>query len=114
MPRGRLTDYAANSRRASSVCRLGAGYDNFDVPALTRRGIPLATTGDANAGTVAEHALYLMLALAKRGPALERAIKGGAPGRAASAASSCAGVPASWWASAASAGRSRGAPPPSR
>jgi len=77
MPRGRLTDYAANSRRASSVCRLGAGYDNFDVPALTRRAIPLATTGDANAGTVAEHALYLMLALAKRGPVLERAVKSG-------------------------------------
>ena len=38
----------------------------------------LATTGAANARTVAEHALYLMLALAKRGPALERAVKGGA------------------------------------
>jgi D-3-phosphoglycerate dehydrogenase len=57
---------------------MGAGYDNFDVPALTRRRIPLATTGAANAPTVAEHALYLMLALAKRGPALDRAVRGGA------------------------------------
>ena len=64
--------------RLRVACRFGAGYDNFDVPALTRRGIPLATTGAANAGTVAEHALYLMLALAKRGPALERAVKSGA------------------------------------
>jgi len=71
----RLIDLAPRLRVA---CRFGAGYDNVDVPALTRRGIPLATTGDANAGTVAEHALYLMLALAKRGPALERAVKGGA------------------------------------
>jgi len=71
----RLIDLAPRLRIA---CRFGAGYDNFDVPALTRRGIPLATTGDANADTVAEHALYLMLALAKRGPALERAIKSGA------------------------------------
>lgn len=70
----RLIDLAPRLRIA---CRFGAGYDNFDVPALTRRGIPLATTGDANAGTVAEHALYLMLALAKRGPALERAVKSG-------------------------------------
>ena len=60
------------------ACRCGAGYDNFDVPALTRRGIPLATTGSANADTVAEHALYLMLALARRGPVLDRAVKAGA------------------------------------
>jgi D-3-phosphoglycerate dehydrogenase len=64
--------------RLRVACRFGAGYDNFDVAALTRRGIPLATTGAANADTVAEHALYLMLALAKRGPALDRAVKGGA------------------------------------
>jgi D-3-phosphoglycerate dehydrogenase len=70
----RLIDLAPRLRIA---CRCGAGYDNFDVPALTRRGIPLATNGDANADTVAEHALYLMLALAKRGPALERAVKSG-------------------------------------
>ncbi len=63
--------------RLRVACRFGAGYDNFDVPALTQRRIPLATTGAANAGTVAEQALYLMLALAKRGPALERAVKSG-------------------------------------
>lgn len=57
--------------------RLGAGYDNFDVAALTSRGIPLVTTADANADTVAEHALYLMLALAKRGPARDREVKSG-------------------------------------
>jgi D-3-phosphoglycerate dehydrogenase len=71
----RLIDLAPRLRVA---CRMGAGYDNFDVPALTRRRIPLATTGIANAHTVAEHALYLMLALAKRGPALDRAVKSGA------------------------------------
>jgi len=70
-----LIERAARLRVA---CRMGAGYDNIDVQALTRRRIPLATTGAANARTVAEHALYLMLALAKRGPALERAVKGGA------------------------------------
>ncbi|MBI2753584.1 MAG: hypothetical protein HYX46_08755 [Betaproteobacteria bacterium] len=64
--------------RLRVACRFGAGYDNLDLAALTRRGIPLATTGGANADAVAEHALYLMLALAKRGPALNRAVKGGA------------------------------------
>jgi D-3-phosphoglycerate dehydrogenase len=63
--------------RLRVACRFGAGTDNFDVPALTRRGIPLATAGAANATTVAEQALYLMLALAKRGPALERAVRAG-------------------------------------
>ena len=70
-----LIDQAPRLRVA---CRMGVGYDNFDVAALTQRRIPLATTGTANAHTVAEHALYLMLALAKRGPALDRAVKGGA------------------------------------
>ncbi len=64
--------------RLRVVCRMGAGYDHIDVAALTQRGIPLATTGAANARTVAEHALSLMLALAKRGPALDRAVKSGA------------------------------------
>jgi D-3-phosphoglycerate dehydrogenase len=74
-----LTAEAVDSApRLRVACRFGAGYDNLDVAALTRRGIPLATTGAANADTVAEHALYLMLALAKRGPALDRAVKGSA------------------------------------
>ena len=48
------------------VARLGVGYDAVDVPALTRRGIPLMVVGTANSVTVAEHALLFMLALAKR------------------------------------------------
>jgi len=71
---------AAMIERAGSLrlaCRNGAGYDNFDVAALTRRRIPLATTGDANADAVAEHALYLLLALFKNGPAHDRAVRSG-------------------------------------
>jgi D-3-phosphoglycerate dehydrogenase len=68
----------AAAARLRVACRCGAGYDNIDVAALTARAIPLVTTGAANADTVAEHALYLMLALARRGPRLDRAVKGGA------------------------------------
>ena len=64
--------------RLRVACRCGAGYDNIEVAALTARGIPLVTTGAANADTVAEHALYLMLALARRGPRLDRAVRAGA------------------------------------
>lgn len=48
------------------LVRHGVGYDIVDVPALTERGIPLAITPDANAVSVAEHALMLILATARR------------------------------------------------
>jgi D-3-phosphoglycerate dehydrogenase len=47
------------------VARHGVGYDAVDVPALTGRGIPLTVTPDANAVSVAEHALMLMLSIAR-------------------------------------------------
>lgn len=49
------------------ICaRHGVGYDAVDVKALTERGIPLTVTPDANAVSVAEHALMLMLTTARR------------------------------------------------
>lgn len=48
------------------VARVGVGYDAIDVPALTRRGIPLMVTGIANSVSVAEQALAFMFAFAKR------------------------------------------------
>ncbi|WP_026379485.1 hydroxyacid dehydrogenase [Afifella pfennigii] len=65
------------ARRLKCVARHGVGYDTVDLPALTARGIPLAVTGDVNSGAVAEHALALMLALAKRIPRYDRAVRGG-------------------------------------
>ncbi len=48
------------------IARHGVGYDNIDMAAATRRGIIVAITPRANALSVAEHVLTLMLALAKR------------------------------------------------
>jgi D-3-phosphoglycerate dehydrogenase len=48
------------------VARIGVGYDTIDVPALTRRRIPLMITGVANSVSVAEQALAFMFAFAKR------------------------------------------------
>jgi D-3-phosphoglycerate dehydrogenase len=56
----------ARAPRLRIVARHGVGYDAVDVPALTARGIPLTITPEANAGSVAEHALMLMLACARR------------------------------------------------
>jgi D-3-phosphoglycerate dehydrogenase len=56
----------AQAPRLRFVCRHGVGYDTVDVPALTERGIVLAVTPEANAGSVAEHALMLMLSLSRQ------------------------------------------------
>ncbi len=57
--------------RLRAVARHGVGYDAVDVPALTRRNIPLFVTGTANSPSVAEQALYFMLALAKLGAVMQ-------------------------------------------
>ncbi len=66
-----LTPFAEPELRAAPnlrvVARMGVGYDNVDVAALTRHAIPLMVTGTANSPSVAEQALFFMLALAKRG-----------------------------------------------
>lgn len=48
------------------IARHGVGYDNIDVKAATARKIPVCITPRANALSVAEHVLALMLTLAKR------------------------------------------------
>ena len=47
------------------VSRHGVGYDNVDVSYLSSRKIPMAIAVDANYTAVAEHALMMMLVLAK-------------------------------------------------
>ena len=59
------------------VARHGVGYDAVDVPALTKKGIPLAVVGTANSVTVAEHALFFILALAKRAILFDREVRKG-------------------------------------
>jgi len=57
------------------VARHGVGYDMVDVAALTRRGILLMVTAEANATSVAEQALHSMLAFAKRGAAYDAMVR---------------------------------------
>ena len=59
------------------VARHGVGYDNIDMLAAVECGIPVATIGDANSVTVAELALYLILAAAKQGLVFDAAVRGG-------------------------------------
>lgn len=59
------------------VARIGVGYDAVDVAALSAKKIPLMTTGIANSPSVAECALFMMLALAKRAAELDTLVKSG-------------------------------------
>jgi D-3-phosphoglycerate dehydrogenase / 2-oxoglutarate reductase len=60
------------------VTRIGVGYDAVDVPALSRRKVPLMVAGSANSPSVAEQALFMMLTLAKRAAELHTLVKDGA------------------------------------
>jgi len=44
----------------------GVGYDNIDIPAATAAGVIVTNTPLANSTSVAEHALALLLAVARR------------------------------------------------
>ncbi len=54
--------------RLRFVQSIGSGTDQFDKTALAARGIRLASAAGVNARAVAEHALALILALARRLP----------------------------------------------
>lgn len=45
---------------------LSAGYDRCDIEAARRAGVPICNNGGANAISVAEHAMMLMLAVSRR------------------------------------------------
>lgn len=67
----------ARAPRLQIVSRHGVGYDAVDVKALNERGIPLCIVGDVNSRAVAEHTLMLMLAVARRTAAHDRAAREG-------------------------------------
>ncbi|QWG11011.1 hydroxyacid dehydrogenase [Bradyrhizobium sediminis] len=65
------------SKDMKVVTRIGVGYDAVDVPALSRRKVPLMVAGTANSPSVAEQALFMMLTLAKRAVEMHSIVKDG-------------------------------------
>ncbi|MGB6395315.1 MAG: hydroxyacid dehydrogenase [Bradyrhizobium sp.] len=65
------------SKDMKVVTRIGVGYDAVDVPALSRRKVPLMVAGTANSPSVAEQALFMMLMLAKRAVEMHSIVKQG-------------------------------------
>jgi D-3-phosphoglycerate dehydrogenase len=63
--------------RLKVVGRAGVGVDNVDVDAATRRGIVVANAAESTVVSAAEHAIALMLALARNLPQAHAALKAG-------------------------------------
>jgi D-3-phosphoglycerate dehydrogenase / 2-oxoglutarate reductase len=55
----------------------GTGTDNIDLDAAGRHSVTVSNTPGVNAYAVAEHALALMLAVARRLPQIDREMRGG-------------------------------------
>lgn len=65
------------NRRLRVIANLAVGYNNLDVPALTRAGILACNTPDVLNETVADYAWALMLGAARRASAAERWLRAG-------------------------------------
>ncbi len=59
------------------IGRAGIGVDNVDVPAATKRGIVVMNTPGGNNVTTAEHAISMLLALARSIPQATASMKAG-------------------------------------
>lgn len=63
--------------RLKVIGRCGAGLDNIDLQAAGARGIPVVYTPGANAHSVADYAIGLMLALTRQLTLIDRSTRGG-------------------------------------
>ena len=59
------------------VARAGVGLDNVEVPAATERGVLVVNAPTSNIVSAAEHAVALLLSVARRVPAADQSLRGG-------------------------------------
>jgi D-3-phosphoglycerate dehydrogenase len=67
----------ANAKTLRVIGRAGIGVDNVDIPAATAKGIIVMNTPFGNSITTAEHAITLMLALARQIPQADASTQAG-------------------------------------
>lgn len=67
----------AASDRLKVVARAGVGLDNVEVPAATERGVLVVNAPTSNIVSAAEHAIALLLAVARNVPAADQSLHGG-------------------------------------
>ena len=66
---------AANNLKI--ISRHGVGYDNIDLEVSKKKDITLAITTTANAVAVAEHVMFMILNISKRGSMYDDTVKSG-------------------------------------
>ena len=67
----------SQAKNLKIVARHGVGYDNVDTEYLNNNKIAMAITGTANATSVAEHVMTMMLCLTKNIFESDRLVKSG-------------------------------------
>jgi D-3-phosphoglycerate dehydrogenase len=65
-----------NPGKLKAIARAGVGVDNIDLELATTKGILVMNTADASTLSTAEHALALMMSLARKIPSAHAALKG--------------------------------------
>src|SRR6202046_4715682 len=70
-------DVLKAAKKLKVVARAGIGVDNVDIPAATAAGVIVMNTPFGNSITTAEHAISLMLALARELPAANASTQAG-------------------------------------
>lgn len=74
----KVTADAINAaQRLRIIARAGVGVDNIDVEAATRRGVVVVNSPTGNIVAAAEHTVALLLAMARRIPAANEALRQG-------------------------------------
>jgi len=63
--------------KLSAIGRAGAGVDNIDIPAASKRGIVVMNTPGGNTVTTGEHAIAMMVSLARKIPQATASMKAG-------------------------------------
>ena len=70
-------DLLAIAPKLRIVSRFGVGFDTLDIPACTRKGVTVGVVNGANDLSVAEHAMMLMLAVARRTVEYDASVRAG-------------------------------------
>ncbi len=70
-------DLLSQAPKLRMVSRFGVGFDTLDIPECTRRGVTVGVVNGANDLSVAEHAMMLMLAVARRTTEYDASVRAG-------------------------------------
>src|SRR5688572_8216432 len=76
--KGAISKALQNPGKLRAIARAGVGVDNIDLEAATARGILVMNTAEASTLSTAEHALALMMSLARKIPAANQSLRTGA------------------------------------